>query len=681
MTPNRPNYWNVPTWAHWVLYAVETIAVIIMLYKFYQRYCLWRAGQPVNRTDHPWRRLGLVLKYALGQWKLLREKMGGTLHLGIFFGLTVLLIGTILATIDTDIAEPLHFRVLIGNFYLLYEFLLDLFAVVSLIGLALATYRRYQVKPSQLSYGKRFDWALIILWFIILTGLIVEALRLAATHPAWAAWSFAGWLLAQPIWNAAPATLESWHIGLWFVHFTLVAAAFITLPDSVLGHTLIAPLNIYFGDIEPMGAMLKPIPNLEEAEELGVNQINQFNWRQLLSLDACTECGRCLAVCPAAAVNEPLSPKGIVTSLRDHMTAVAPTLITLAKQTNGDGGDNGNGNSLVLPPLLGEVINPDAVWACTTCGACVYECPVLVEHVPMIMEMRRYMTLMEGNVPDTVGNTLMMLERNGNPWGLSPSDRANWTNELDFDVPIMAEKGEAEVLWWVGCAGSYDPRNQKVSKALAKIMHQAGVDFAILGEEERCSGDTARRSGNEWLFQTMAEDNIATLKQYKFKRIVVQCPHCYNTIKNEYPQFGGEFEVVHHSQFISELVIQGKIHPQPTEHKKVTFHDPCYLGRYNGEYDAPRFVVRAAGAELVEPERTRDKAMCCGGGGARVWQEDQKEVRINYARFDQLAKTGAEEIGVGCPFCMIMLEDAAKTKAGDHEMPVRDIAEIIADSL
>ncbi len=675
--PNRPNYWNVPLWAHWVLYLTETIAVIIMFYQFYQRYRLWRVGQPVMRTDHPLKRVGLVLKYALGQWKLLREKMGGMLHFGIFFGFTMLLIGTILATIDTDLAEPFHFRVLIGNFYLFYEFILDLFAVFFLIGLTIATYRRYKLKPPQLSYGKRFDWALIILWIIILTGLIVEALRLAATHPAWAGWSFAGWVFAQPIWNVSPATLQHWHIAFWFVHFILVAGFFITLPDSILGHTLIAPLNIYFGDLEPMGAMLKPIPNLEEAEELGVNRIDQFNWRQLLSLDACTECGRCLAVCPAATVGEPLSPKGIITSLRDHMTSVAPSLLTLVDRA----GQDSDGSDTELPPLLGNVIDPAAVWSCTTCGACVYECPVLVEHVPLIVEMRRYLTLMEGNVPDTVGNTLMVLERNGNPWGFSPSDRANWTKELDFEIPIMADKQEVDVLWWVGCAGSYDPRNQKVSKALAKIMHAAGVDFAILGTEERCSGDTARRSGNEWLFQTMAEDNIATLKQYKFKRIVVQCPHCFNTIKNEYPQFGGEFEVIHHSQFISELIAQNKIELKRTAHQKVTFHDPCYLGRYNGEYDAPRFVVQATGAELVEPERTRDKAMCCGGGGARVWQEDQKEVRINYTRFDQLAETGAEEIGVGCPFCMIMLEDAAKTKADGHEIPVRDIAEIVADSL
>jgi len=310
----------------------------------------------------------------------------------------------------------------------------------------------------------------------------------------------------------------------------------------------------------------------------------------------------------------------------------------------------------------------------------VYECPVLIEQVDDIVDMRRYLALMEGDIPSSLATTLTNIERSGNPWKQSRRRRADWTKGLGFEVPIMAQVGEADVLWWVGCAGAYDPRNQKVSQAVARILHAAGVNYAILGEEEQCTGDAARRAGNEYLFQTLAQANIETLNQYKFRVILTQCPHCYNTLLNEYPQFGGNYQVMHHTQYIEALLTEENIKVRRNGGGKLTFHDPCYLGRYNDEYEAPRYVARSGGLMLVEMAQTKDKAMCCGGGGARVWMEDEGQVRINYNRLAQIEATGAREVGVACPFCMIMLEDAQGAR-GMEDLVIRDVAEIVAEAL
>jgi Fe-S oxidoreductase len=369
-------------------------------------------------------------------------------------------------------------------------------------------------------------------------------------------------------------------------------------------------------------------------------------------------------------VGQPLSPKRLVLDLRASMWQLAP------HGTQGRGVHAGPDAA----SLVGQVIHPETIWACTTCYACMYECPVLIEQVDDIVDMRRYLALMEGALPSSLAATLTNIERAGNPWKQPRRKRTAWTQGLDFSVPLMAEVGEADVLWWVGCAGAYDPRNQKVTRAIARILHAAGVNFAILGEEEQCTGDVARRAGNEYLFQTLVQANIATLNQYKFKVILTQCPHCYNTLLNEYPQFGGHYQVMHHTQYIEALLAEENIWIRKNGGEKITFHDPCYLGRYNDEYEAPRQVVSATGLRLVEMALTRDRAMCCGGGGARVWMEDQGENRVNYRRLEQVLETGARQVAVACPFCMIMLEDAKGAK-GAEDLVIRDVAEIVADVL
>ncbi|MGC8780290.1 MAG: (Fe-S)-binding protein, partial [Anaerolineae bacterium] len=446
--------------------------------------------------------------------------------------------------------------------------------------------------------------------------------------------------------------------------YTAVAVGLATLPWTNLMHIFTSAVNVFVAPFRERGA-LSPIRDLEQAERLGVSALSDFPWPRLVNVDACTECGRCQAVCPAHAAGQPLNPKKLVLDLR----------AALGQRMGTDQRMEGPGRKLV-----GEVIRQETLWSCTTCYACVYECPVLIEHVDDIVDMRRYLALAQGDIPSSLATTLTNIERAGNPWKQPRRKRSAWTQGLDFPVPLMRDKGEADVLWWVGCAGAYDPRNQKVTRALARILHAAGVDFAILGEEEQCTGDAARRGGNEYLFQTLAQANIEVLNQYKFNVILTQCPHCFNTLQHEYPQFGGRYRVVHHTQYIEQLLRGGRLKLQAGRDGAVAFHDPCYLGRYNDIYDPPRALLAAAGKVPARLPQSRDLAMCCGGGGARVWMEDESEVRINHNRLRQLQATGAAEVGVACPFCMIMLADAAGA-VGAEGLAIRDVAEIVADAL
>jgi Fe-S oxidoreductase len=535
--------------------------------------------------------------------------------------------------------------------------------------LALAIYRRYVVRPARLNTDWRYHFTLPLLAFILLSGFLVEALRLAAVQPPWGPWSVVGYPLSLLLRGIGESGLLGLHRSVWSLHFAGVAVLFAALPWTNLLHVFTSPANIFVAPFRTRGA-LHPIADLETTDRLGASRLTDFPWPRLANVDACTECGRCQDACPAYAAQQPLNPKQVVIDLRDFLTASGSTLLSTAEPT-------GETAEKAGPTMVGDVIKHETLWACTTCYACVYECPVLIEHVDDIVDMRRYLALAEGNLPPSLATTLNNMERSGNPWKQPRRKRTTWAQGLDFEVPVLAQVGEADVLWWVGCAGAYDPRNQKVTQAIARILQRAGINFAVLGEEEQCTGDAARRAGNEYLFQTLARANIETLNQYKFKLILTQCPHCYNTLLNEYPQFGGEYQVMHHTQYIEALLAEDNLPVQGGETGTLTFHDPCYLGRYNDEYDAPRSVATATGKILVEPSRSRDRGMCCGGGGARVWMEDEGDVRVNRLRLGQLKETGASEIGVACPFCMIMLEDA-KGALGADEVVIRDVAEIVA---
>jgi len=672
--PFRDNFWNIPFWAQILLYFTMAVATLAMLLGVYWRIRVWRKGQPALRFDRLGDRLGCLITYAIGQVKILNQRYPGVMHFGIFWGFVLLFVGTALATLDSDIWEPLGGKLLIGPFYLIYELVLDLAGLFFIVALGMAIYRRYVQRPARLGstllFGG-FKFTLTILLLLNVTGFLVEGMRLAVVQPEWGPWSLVGWGMGQLILASAmdEIAIRSVHLSLWVLHFALVAVFIATLPYSTLFHLFTAPLNVFTSSFRRAGE-LATIEDIETVEVLGAGQLSDFTWPQLLDFDACTECGRCQVVCPAYLAGTSLNPKRLILDLRDYMTDSVGVLLA-----------NGNGHQIDGLQMVGDIITHDTLWSCTTCRACVYECPVLIEHVDTIVDMRRYLALTTGDIPSTGALSLQNLNRTGNPWGQPPTARAEWAQGLN--VPLMAEMGEVDVLWWVGCAGSYDERNQKISKALVKIFNAAGVDYAILGQEETCNGDPARRLGDEYTFQMMAKQNIETLKGYKFQRIVTACPHCFNTLLSEYPDFGGGWEVVHHSQFIHELIGTGRVKLSQPLSKTVTFHDSCYLGRYNSMYDVPRDVVTAIpGINLVEMSRSREKGLCCGGGGGGMWLEVHGERRIQEIRLEEAEATSSAVIASACPFCMLMFDLGGKTLEFDQKgIQLKDIAELVAESM
>ncbi len=662
--PVRETLFNIPAWGPALMYLSALVSLFVFGYGLWRRIRLWRRGRPELRFDRPWERLKGVFTYGLAQARMPRRPFPGIYHILIYVGFVLLFIGTLLVALDYD------FRLgfLRGSFYLGYEVVLDLAGLGLLVGLWAALYRRYTRMSPTLENKPGDLFLLYLLLALGLTGFVLEGARIAATWRPWSVWSPVGYgtALALKGLGIEGEAARALHQATWWVHMLLAMGMIAVLPYTKLFHIFLAFANIYFRDLGPKGA-IAPVENIEEILEqeepaLGARTVWDFTWKQLLDLDVCTHCGRCLEVCPAAAAGKPLSPmRSFVLNLQEVMTADAAA---------------GTATPLVGPE---GPVTPDELWSCTTCRACMTECPVLIEHVPRAIEMRRAL-VMEGEVSRDISVTLQNIERNGNPWGLPANQRTAWAEGLD--VPIMAEKGEAEVLYWVGCAGAYDSRNQKIARAFVKILKAAGVDFAILGEEETCTGDSARRLGEEYLFQIMAQTNIETLQQYRFQRIVTLCPHCFNTLKNEYPQFGGNFEVVHHTQFIQELLDSGRLQLKRPLPQRVTFHDSCYLGRYNDIYEAPRQILTAVpGLELVEMERSRDRAMCCGAGGGGMWNEVKVGGHISHVRIEQAMEVQPEVVASSCPFCMVMFDDARKTLGLEEKLETLDLAEIVAAAL
>jgi Fe-S oxidoreductase len=662
------------------MYIFLGASALALVAQLWQRVRLWRVGRPEPRFDRLTLRFARLVKYGLAQTKIANQAFAGVMHLSIFWAMVVLFVGTALATINTDFVE-----ILTGDVYLVYELALDGFSLFLTLGLGLAMARRWLERPAKLTHSARFSGGLTILFWILFSGLLVEGLRLAVQRPDWAAWSPVGNLVGQGLRAAglAEATLRNWHVALWVTHFGLVGVFFITLPqDTLFLHLVTSPLNVFFSDLDrPRGALL-PIEDIEEAEVLGVGELREFTWKTLLDGDACTECGRCQVACPAHLAGRSLNPKQLILDIRNHSWTEGPDLLS---------GGEGSGVS-----LIGDVIQEETLWSCTTCYACVHECPVLIEHVDAIVDMRRHLTLMQGKPYGTLQQALVQVERTGNPWGQSPSDRFAWAKDLPegLDAPLMAGRQVTDVLYWVGCAGSFDPNGQKTTLAMLKILKNAGVDFAVLGEEEFCNCEWARRAGNEYLYQMATEQNLQTLNQYRFNRILTQCPHCYNTFQNEYPQFGGDFQVVHHSQFIGELIGSGRLRLSQPLDQRATFHDSCYLGRYNDVYDAPRYALGATGVNLVEMARAREKGLCCGGGGAHAWFEieDTGEPSTHKrpgARLEQVQEIRLEEalrhdvgtLAAACPFCVLMLDSAAQSRGVKEAIAIRDIAELVAEAL
>ncbi|HSO50775.1 MAG TPA: (Fe-S)-binding protein, partial [Acidimicrobiia bacterium] len=508
------------------------------------------------------------------------------------------------------------------------------------------------------------------------TGLLTEAARISLVRrPDFEMWSFVGYPLSALIAESSAADL---HLLFWLVHVASFVGFLVVLPVTKLRHMFTSPANLFLSaHPRPKGAM-REMPNLletDDIETIGASLVTDLTWKQIFDTDACTICGRCTSVCPANITGKPLDPREMVLKTGEVAAAVAgvsPPVSSLAVL-------DGEGN-------LFDRVRPEEVFACVTCRACDEICPVNIEIVDRILDMRRYLTLMESEFPTELGKAFVAMENQSNPWGLSQQTRGDWARELDFEVPVFGENGKttADYLWFVGCAGSFDDRNTAVSVALARLLHRAGIDFAILGTRELCSGDPARRAGNELVFQQLALQNIATFEEIGVSRVITQCAHCFNTIANEYSQFGGNYDVVHHSQLLAELLTQGRLQA-PTrpdgEVKKIAYHDPCYLGRYNDVYLAPRSVIGASpSVEVVEMPRHGTRALCCGAGGARFWMEEQTGKKINIERAQEALDTEADEIAVACPVCFVMLDDGVK-ELGRDDVRVRDLAMILADGM
>jgi Fe-S oxidoreductase/nitrate reductase gamma subunit len=680
---HRTVFGNIPDAWVLVFYSVTPVLLIWGAWHFSLRVRNWERGAPDRRATTK-ENVGRRLKdFRAGVYMqtLLRDRGAGLMHSMIYFGFLTLLAVTTVLEIDHQMPPALKF--LHGDVYRGYALVGDVAGVVFTVGVLWAIYRRYIQRVYRIRIKSKPEHALILATFLVLgvTGFTTEMFRIALEgRPDHEVWSVVGYPLSGLVDGWGAEALSNWHRSQWIIHVAAFFTFLVILPITMLRHMFTSPLNMYLRDRErPKGAM-KAMPNLMETEleTFGASVIEDFTWKQLLDTDACTMCGRCTSVCPAHATGKALDPREIVLKTGEVMAATAA-------------------GSPVSPPLgvdseitissnaMFERITAEEIWQCTSCKACDEICPVNIEILDKILDMRRYLSLMESNFPTELGSAYRSMENSGNPWGMAQDDRAAWAKDLDgVEVVEPGSELDHEYLYWVGCAGSFDDKNQKVTQATAKLMQRAGIDFAILGPSEMCTGDPARRSGNEYIFQMLAMQNIETLDSMAVKKIVTQCPHCFNTLLNEYPQLGGHYEVIHHSQLLSHLIDTGQLDLSGARlDERITYHDSCYLGRHNDIYMGPRKVVGAiAGVEVVEMGRTGTKGMCCGAGGARMWMEETVGKKVNDERSQEAIATGATRVATACPFCYIMLDDGVKG-AGKEEDQVRvaDISIHLLDAL
>jgi Fe-S oxidoreductase len=628
------------------------------------------AGAPDNRFTRIGERIGKTLEYAFAQRRMFRDVYAGLFHIFIFGGFIVLTVRVICL-----VAEGLvpGFQLLPGRAGDVYTLLKDIFEVLVLIGVGMAAFRRAFARPERLDLTLDAWLILFLIALLIGADLVSEGARVAL-HPELASvWAPAVGSLAGLLAGRAPGALQALYEGGWWIHLVDILCFGNYLPYSKHFHIITSIPNIFLMNLEPMGR-LKPV-DIENSERFGVSKVEDLTWKAMLDGYTCTECGRCRVVCPTVLTGKPLDPKAFIGEVRDAVYAATPEILSAASRRAG------GADSKPRKDLIGGWISEDTIWACTTCGWCTTACPVfIVPAVDIIVEMRRHLVLEKAEFPREVQTAFRGMETNGNPWGMAAASRADWARGLPVVTMAEAQGKPIDVLFWVGCAGSYEDRGKRVSKALVEILHEAGVSFAILGTEETCTGDSARRMGNEYLFQTLAQQNIQTMNGYGVKTIVTNCPHCMNCLKNEYGDFGGKYEVVHGAQLVADLIAQGRVTMAAEIAETITFHDPCYLARYNGVSEAPRRVLNAIpGLKLTELERSREKGLCCGAGGGRMWMEEKLGSRINQARMKEIAEAGTAAVGVSCPFCMVMIGNA-RDELGVSTQPF-DVIELARRSM
>jgi Fe-S oxidoreductase len=665
---------------------VTAIMFAIAGRRMFWLYRLISVGQPApDRFKNIPKRVKAELVEVGGQKKLLQWTVPGIAHAMTFWGFTILLF-TILEAYGALFQRDFHVP-LIGHTAAL-GFLEDFFAVAVLLSLLVFTAIRIKNSPKRENRRSRFfgshttaAWLVLgMIALVIISLLGYRAAQVNTGNFPYGWWAFASHGIAnllRPLGTGVNSVLET---VLLLINITVITGFLVFVAYSKHLHIFLAPINVATSRRpRALGALAStPDMSMEDVGEddevvFGAGRIEDFSWKQLLDMATCTECGRCQSQCPAWNTDKPLSPKLVIMDLRDNLFASADRIM---KQKRAAG--------VEVESLVPSVIDPDVLWSCTTCGACVEECPVDIEHIDTILDMRRYEVLMESRFPTEAGLMLRNIENQGDPWGLGAAKRLDWTQSLDFEVPVVTDTipDDIEYLYWVGCASALDERARKGAQATARMLRRAGVSFAVLGPKESCTGDPARRLGNEYLFQEQAKLNIETLTNAGAKKVIASCPHCFNTLSNEYPALGGNFEVIHHSQLLEHLVTAGKLTPGNGYSGTVTYHDPCYLGRHNRVFDEPRTVIDAIpGATNVEMKRCREKGFCCGAGGARMWLEENIGKRINMERTEEALGTGADVVSTACPYCMIMLDDAVRAHQKEDNVRVLDLSQLVEESL
>jgi len=679
---HRTVFGNIPGPIQIAFYTLIPVMVVWGAFRFADRMKNWERGAVAKRrtTAKNAKRRAADFRAGVYMRTLLRDSAAGLMHSMIYFGFLVLMGVTTVLEIDHQMPESLKF--LHGTTYKAYALVGDLAGTVFTLGVIWAIVRRYIQRPYRIRIKTKAEHGVILGTFLAIgvTGFVAEGFRIAVEGmPDYEKFSFVGYPLATAFDGMSASAISTWHQWMWIAHVVSFVVFLAILPVTMLRHVFTSPLNMYLRDKDrPKGAM-KPMPNLMETEleSFGASVVEDFTWKQLLDTDACTMCGRCTSVCPAHATGKPLDPREIVLKTGEVMAATGSPQVS--PPLGVDGEIKIGANSLF------ERITAEEIWSCTSCKACDEICPVNIEILDKILDMRRYLSLMESNFPAELGNAYRAMENQGNPWAMNQGERGDWANDIDgVEIVDPGSALTAEYLYWVGCAGSFDDKNKKVTQSMAKLLRRAGIDVAILGPSEMCTGDSARRSGNEYLFQMLAMPNIEMLDGMGVKKIITQCPHCFNTLQNEYPQLGGNYEVVHHTQLLEELIADGRLDvSQATLEERITYHDSCYLGRHNDVYMAPRKVVGAIkGIEIVEMPRNGTKGMCCGAGGARMWMEESIGTKVNDERAREALSTGATRIATACPFCYIMLDDGAKAAGADEDqVKVADLAIHLLDAI
>ena len=682
--------------------------VIYGFWLFYRvlhaRYTYIKLGKDPKLEKNPKARWRSIVTFVLGQKKLLKDRKSGVMHVFLFYGAILVQLGAI------DLVGKGFMNVngwfLPVPFYHFFTLSQELLVGSVIFAVFVMAYRRYIEKLPRLQRSFR---AGLVYWFLapLMTSVILaggaEMVILHEEATIYKPFSSIIYFLIQ---NVSVETAYVFFYIAWWAHILLLLSYLVYLPQSKQAHEIFAIVNVYFKRLHSPGKLSTISFEDEEQEEFGVGKIEDFTQKQLLDLYSCVECGRCTNMCPASATGKALSPMRLITKLRDHLTekgeVVAPHTTPwapghlfkdpdsvglpalLARQ---EAAASTDGATALQPlhelQLIGDVITEEEIWACTTCRNCEDQCPVTNEHVDKIVDLRRYLVLTQGEMGPEATRTFNNIERQSNPWGINRKERANWRTEReDIVVPTVKENQEFEYLFFVGSMGSFDNRSKKIAQSLVSIFQKAGISFAILGNEEKSSGDSARRLGNEYLFQQLATENIANFQKYNVKRIVTIDPHAYNTFKNEYPEFGLDAEIYHHTEVLAKLIEEGRIQPQKQVNERITYHDSCYLGRYNENYDAPRFILKSIpGVELVEMERSKQDAMCCGAGGGLMWLEEKEGSRINVLRTEQALQLNPTTIATACPYCLTMISDGTKAKGVEEDVKTLDVVELLERSL